>query len=241
MTAETVTGALDVAKRAVVKILLDLAARTEPDTCECVPCTKAGADMCQDHEAEAAETARLQHAAVIVAKAQTRDEIEAVLVAAADGGDEWLSGRKVTPAGVPTTPSGIPAAAAPPGDAGPSQAVRKLVLLREGHRCACCGQPVLGRPYSVGLRKKRSQGGEDKASNLLTFLGLGINPLNPDDHTARIKSRRDPDDEVNGYLVRSWQDPADVPVVIVNPDGSRMTLWLDDAGRYRTEPPDGSA
>jgi hypothetical protein len=129
----------------------------------------------------------------------------------------------------------------PDRNSGPPAAVRALCLARDGHACACCGISILGRRYSLGHRLRAGQGGKPVASNLLTYLGLGVNSLDPDDHHARIDSRCDPSDEAKGYTVRSWGDPLLVPVMIFSPHGSGMTLWLGDGGGYSTVPPEGTA
>jgi hypothetical protein len=134
--------------------------------------------------------------------------------------------------------------AAPPDpnrNSGPTAIVRALCLARDGHACVCCGISVTGRPHSLGHRVRAGQQGKPVPSNLLTFLGLGVNPLDPDDHHARIDSRRDPLDEANGYSLRSWQDPLLVPVKVFSPSGPGMPLWLDDLGNYLTEPPAAAA
>jgi hypothetical protein len=115
---------------------------------------------------------------------------------------------------------------------------RKAVHERDGWLCVCCGQSVRGRPHSVGHRKRRSQGGSNETSNLLSFLGLGINQFDPDDHHARIDSRKDPNDEARGYTVRSWQDPASVSVMITGFGGSGAWRFLSDDGEYLSAPPD---
>jgi hypothetical protein len=126
-------------------------------------------------------------------------------------------------------------------DTGPPAKTRKAVYERDGWCCVCRGTPIVGRPHSVGHRKRRSQGGSNAPSNLLTFLGLGINSLDPDDHHARIDSRRDPEDEAKGYTVRSWDDPALVPVMVFSGHGSGLTAWLAGDGTYACEPPAGAA
>jgi 5-methylcytosine-specific restriction endonuclease McrA len=121
-------------------------------------------------------------------------------------------------------------------DTGPDAATRAAVYLRDSYRCVCCGTSVKGRPHSVGHRKRRSQGGGNDPSNLVTFLGLG-NGLLPNDHHHRIDSRRDPRDEARGLTVRSWLDPALVPVVITLADGSREKVWLGADGSVLFESP----
>ena len=123
----------------------------------------------------------------------------------------------------------------PARDTGPDARTRKLVLERDNYSCVCCGRSILGQHYSLGHRKRASQGGKAVASNLLTFLGLG-----GEQHHGRIDSRRDPRDEARGLTVRSWRDPALIPVTLLN--GAKV--WLTDDGRYSDYPPfdgDGAA
>ena len=127
-------------------------------------------------------------------------------------------------------------AASRPRDTGPSPAVRKLVLERDGYACVCCGRSVIGQPYSLQHRKRRSQGGDNSASNLVTVLGTGTTACH-----ERIDSRRDPADEAKGYTCRSWQEPAEIPVMVFSPGGSGMTVWLSADGRYLTEAPEAVA
>lgn len=119
------------------------------------------------------------------------------------------------------------------GNSGPTPKVRRLVVKRDGYRCACgCRQSIIGQRYSLGHRLRASQGGKPVPSNLLTFLGRGGEACH-----GRIDSRRDPGDEANGMTVRSWQDPAQIPVMIASEDGSRVTAWLWDDGRYHYDGP----
>jgi hypothetical protein len=111
--------------------------------------------------------------------------------------------------------------------------VRKLVLERDGYACVCCGRSIIGQRYSLGHRLRASQGGLATPSNLLTFLGWGGELCH-----GRIDSRRDPADEAKGYTVRSFEDPAMVPVLIMSPYGSGAMVWLTADGRYSTESPD---
>jgi hypothetical protein len=124
----------------------------------------------------------------------------------------------------------------PPKDDGLTRAVRHLVLERDGWACVCCGQSVIGRRYSLQDRKRRSQGGRRVPSNLITVLGSGTTECH-----ERIDSRRDPQDEAKGYTVRSYDDPAMVPVMYFSPHGSGFTAWLCDSGELIFEAPARSA
>lgn len=126
-------------------------------------------------------------------------------------------------------------------DTGPDARTRRMGYERDGWACVCCGVSIIGRPHSLGHRKRRSQSGSNELSNLLTFLGLGLNPLDPDDHHARIDSRLNPADEDRGYTVRSFKDPAAVPVAYVSADGREVRYWLTDDGQLLEEPPEGVA
>ena len=118
-----------------------------------------------------------------------------------------------------------------PRDTGPSRKVRDLVLTRDGHACVCCGRSVIGQPYSLQHRKRRSQGGTNSPSNLIVVLGTGTTGCH-----ERIDSRRDPHDEAKGYTVRSWDEPAEVGVMIFSEHGSGVTKFLRDDGTYADEP-----
>lgn len=120
-------------------------------------------------------------------------------------------------------------------ETGPDRKTRNLVLERDGYACVCCGASVTGRPYSLQHRKRRSQGGGNSPSNLITVLGTGTTGCH-----ERIDSRRDPADEAQGYTVRSWDDPAEIPVMIHSEHGSGATAWLTDAGTYAFKAPEGA-
>ena len=119
-------------------------------------------------------------------------------------------------------------------DTGPSRKVRALVLERDGHACVCCGRSVIGQVYSLQHRKRRSQGGGNSPSNLVTVLGDGTRGCH-----QRIDSRRDPADGAKGFTVRSWQDPALIPVMVFSEHGSGAAVYLTSEGTYSCEAPEG--
>ena len=99
-----------------------------------------------------------------------------------------------------------------------------------GHRQAAQHRPP----------ERRSQGGTNALTNLLTFLGLGDGSTGDDDHHRRIDTRIDPTDEARGLTVRSWQDPARIPVVIATEAGP-VAYWLTPDGRYAEQGPGEAA
>jgi hypothetical protein len=123
-----------------------------------------------------------------------------------------------------------------PRDTGPDRKTRELVLKRDGYACVCCGHSVIGQRYSLQHRQRRSQGGSNLPSNLLTVLGDGTTGCH-----ARIDSRMDPHDEARGYTVRSRKDPALVSVMVFSEGGSGVRAWPTDAGEWVFEPPAGDA
>ena len=125
-----------------------------------------------------------------------------------------------------------PAQRKPPRDTGPGRATRALVLARDGHACVCCGRSVIGQVYSLQHRKRRSQGGDNSACNLVTVLGDGTTGCH-----LRIDSRIDPHDEAKGYTVRSFDDPALVPVMFFDESGGGFTAWLADDGSLSFDGP----
>ena len=132
--------------------------------------------------------------------------------------------------------SGVAGKSAPRRETGPDRKTRTLVLERDGYACVCCGRSVIGQPYSLQHRKRRSQGGGNSPSNLVTVLGTGTTGCH-----ERIDSRRDPEDEAKGYTVRSWDDPALIPVMVFSEHGSGVTAWLSGDGRYLFDGPEVDA
>lgn len=127
----------------------------------------------------------------------------------------------------------------PVRDTGPSAAVRKLVLEREGMQCAACGRSVTGRPFSIQHRRARGMGGgagreANQPSNLVLLCGSATSPGGC--HLAC--ENRDPDMRGRGFWVYSWENPEAVPVLLASEHDSGRIVWLDNSGEYAFAPPD---
>jgi hypothetical protein len=113
------------------------------------------------------------------------------------------------------------------GEAEVPWSVRRLVLARDNWACLCCARSVLGQPYAIQLRKPWHLGGDTSPENLITVLaGCG----------DRIGARCDPVDEAKGYIVRSCEHPALLPVLYSTPAGP-VQAWLLPDGSRAFEPP----
>lgn len=104
-----------------------------------------------------------------------------------------------------------------------SAKVRKDVDARDGGICRRCG--AAGGQISRHHRKPRGMGGANRAdagrlSNIVTVCGSGTTGCHGWIESNRNEARLD------GWLVPTWQDPADVPVVNLG----REALWLRDDG-----------
>lgn len=102
--------------------------------------------------------------------------------------------------------------------------MRVLVFTRAVGRCEISGVPVAYSTFACHHRKLRSQGGGDGPENRLC--------LHPDAHTdgpsTTTVHKMGAAAYDNGWLVRSWQEPGTVPVLLH--DGRRVLLTGD--GRY---------
>lgn len=145
----------------------------------------------------------------------------------------WRERSKgLKPRPVPRTRGEVIPLRSAPRYTGPDKLTRETVLERDRYQCVCCGVSVIGQPYSLQHRKRRSQGGDNSPPNLITVLGTGTTGCH-----LRIDSRIDPHDEEKGYTVRSWQNPSDVPVMVFSEGGSGMTLWATEDGQWTRIPP----
>lgn len=104
--------------------------------------------------------------------------------------------------------------------------------------CVCCGTLVTDRPCAA---RRRNPHAGDGLANLLTFLGDGSRPGDPDDHYARVESGTDPADAARGFRLRHGQDPALVSVAVASSAWGGVTVWLDGTESYAMVPPGGVA
>ena len=94
-------------------------------------------------------------------------------------------------------------------DTGPDAATVAAVMERDGGRCVGCGDPVHGQRgvgYSVHHRKLRSQGGDNRLSNLVLLDGSGTTGCHGLAHSEVAQAR------VSGLLLRSTEHPDQMPV-----------------------------
>jgi len=116
-------------------------------------------------------------------------------------------------------------------DTGPSPAVRKLVLDRDGFLCVRCGISVAGRPRSIHHRIRRSQCGSNAPENLITLCPGCHGWVHGNIAEARA----------SGWLLLGTGDPAAEGVLYASEHGSGMTLWLTRAGKLSTGDPGEAA
>lgn len=87
---------------------------------------------------------------------------------------------------------------------GPDAKTRNSVHERDGSACALCGKT--SGPHSIHHRLPRSRGGDNRLSNLVLLCDFG------GCHDLIVESRRTRA-KVNGWLVPTGFDPADVPLI----------------------------
>lgn len=103
------------------------------------------------------------------------------------------------------------------------EVLRALVWARSRGYCEKCGSQ-LPDSWALHHRKLRSRGGKDEVQNFLALhhechnLGTDSVHLNPSYATDK------------GYMVSSWEDPAECPVTL--PDGSIVTLTPEGNYHY---------
>lgn len=125
---------------------------------------------------------------------------------------------------------------------GPSQAIRQLVIERDGFQCVRCGHPVSGEPgvgYSLQHRIPRGMGGSrdprlNRPSNLILLCGSGTTGCHGEVESKRTDARE------HGYLLWRSLDPTAMPVTVAiwpaqgSAPAVTVTYLLDDLGG-RTE------
>jgi hypothetical protein len=127
-------------------------------------------------------------------------------------------------------------------DNGPTDAVRKLVLDRDGYCCVCCGKSIMGERYSLAHRVRAAQGGPATPENLVVLLGWGGEKCH-----GRVDLYKDREDGIGrkGYRLPSGADPAAEPVLIVTGEGDVFWALLTPSGEYDPQQPpeqmDGAA
>jgi hypothetical protein len=120
---------------------------------------------------------------------------------------------------------------------GPDRSTRELTLERDDYTCACCGNSIYGRQYSLQHRLARGMGGTsdpaaNRPSNLITLCGSATSPggchLACEERAARLNGL--------GFWLKNHQRPRLEPVahaihgwVYLLDDGSVMDA-LDTGG-----------
>lgn len=94
-------------------------------------------------------------------------------------------------------------------DTGPDQATVEVVIERDGGSCVVCGEGVSGTrglDYSIHHRKRRSQGGDNRLSNLVLVHGHGTAGCHGRIHKEIAKAQE------GGWLLLSTDEPERVPM-----------------------------
>lgn len=113
-----------------------------------------------------------------------------------------------------------------PKDTGPEAATVNAVLERDGYQCVVCSGALHGTrgfDYSVHHRKLRSQGGDNRLSNLISVCGHGTAGCHSNIHGAPAKAMD------AGWIVSREQDPAQTLMA----HSLYGYVLLDDEGGYR--------
>jgi HNH endonuclease len=100
--------------------------------------------------------------------------------------------------------------------------LRGLVYSRSIGYCEKCGKQ-LGDSWALHHRKLRSRGGKDEVTNFLALHHECHNLATDSVHNNPKKATE------MGYMVPSWADPAECPVIL--PNGS--TVILTPMGTYK--------
>ena len=107
-------------------------------------------------------------------------------------------------------------------------AFRQLLYERCRGYCEVCGYPVPPGNWAAHHRLLRKHGGKDELVNVLC---LHHSCHNGTTHSVHNQPKRSYD---NGWLVRSWADPATTPLTL----WKRRTVLLTPEGGYADEASD---
>jgi 5-methylcytosine-specific restriction protein A len=125
---------------------------------------------------------------------------------------------------------------------GPTQAIRQLVMERDGFQCVRCGNVVSGEPgvdFSLQHRIPRGMGGSrdprlNMPSNLVLLDGSGTTGCHGEVESRRLEARD------KGFALWRSENPTEVPVTVAvwpaseNSPAFTVSYLLDDLGG-RTE------
>lgn len=117
-----------------------------------------------------------------------------------------------------------------PRDTGPDAATVQTVVDRDGG-CVVCGGALHGTrgvDWSVHHRKRRSQGLDNSAANLVAACGHGSAGCHFEIHRSPQRARD------NGWLLRGAQDPELEPVV----HAQHGVVWLLANGSWSSRRPE---
>jgi hypothetical protein len=113
----------------------------------------------------------------------------------------------------------------------PSPEVRAVVEDRDLGWCVRCGLAVGDGPQSIHHRIRRSQGGSHQPDNLILLCGSGTTGCHGWVH-AHPAAARD-----FGWLLKSTENPLDVPVAYARQEGGFTEYWLTADGRREAGSP----
>lgn len=111
-------------------------------------------------------------------------------------------------------------------------AQRQVIYERDNWQCQCCGISVKSMSWrSIQHRLARGQGGQSTLDNGVTLCGSATSP-----GCHRRAENRDAEMVTRGFVVWSWQDPAEIPVE----RWDHELIWLlpDGGIRYSWQPGD---
>ena len=114
---------------------------------------------------------------------------------------------------------------------GPDKDTVDAALARDENACVVCGLPNRGErgvDWSIHHRVRRSQGGTNDTSNLITVCGSGTQGCHGEIH-SHVADSRD-----NGWLLKSSDNSMERPVLT---DHRSRWLYLTSDGEYSDVPP----